>query len=89
MCFSTKLLLIKVSIIPEFTSTCINKDSDVLVISKVIDRYSNIFQTLRVLMAGYKAFFLLNILNKQERVYIEQINRYIYRVTEIIIIFFY
>jgi len=32
------------------SKTCTNKDSDILVIFKVIDRYSNISQTLRVLI---------------------------------------
>jgi len=41
--------LTKVSISTEFTSTCQSKDLNVLVVFREIGKYSNVFQTLRVL----------------------------------------
>ena len=47
----------KVFISTEFTSTCTNKDLNVLVVFREIGKYCNVFQTLRalrVLMINYR-----------------------------------
>ena len=48
--FSIKLLLIKVSIAPEFTSICTDNSFNMLVISKAINGYKEVLQILRALM---------------------------------------
>ena len=43
----------KVSVALEFTSIYIDKSFDILVVSKKIDRYNKVLQTLRALIVGH------------------------------------
>jgi len=57
--FSTKLWLIKISVALKSTSVYIDKNFDILVVSKEMDRYSEVLQVLKIVNYQESPFFHL------------------------------
>lgn len=53
-CFSTKFQLTKIFIVPESTSVQTENISEIHIVSKVIERYRKVLQTLRVLIISFR-----------------------------------
>ena len=53
-CFSTKFQLTKIFIVPESTSVQTENISEIHIVSRVIERYRKVLQTLRVLIISFR-----------------------------------
>ena len=67
-CFFTKLLLMKTLIVSEFTRAYTAKDLEISVISKEIDRYSEVLQMLSTLIIDWKGSFFSYLKQKRDKV---------------------
>ena len=81
----------KILVVSELTSTCIETVSTVLVVSKKIGRYKKALHILRVLIVGQRRsfFFYLKHLERAIRLVKVKKTRYIRKVTIILNILFY